>query len=79
MTANKTLRIRYDEVSFMIGYQAGLDGKRATSKIPPEVTDSLAYYSGLIEGLADRHIAPEKRKPQTHPKHATPEAGTDPR
>jgi hypothetical protein len=68
MPDEKRPAIEYDPHSWEVGYQAGLDGKTATSKIPPDVTDELAYWSALIEGQADRRKSPEERRPQTRPK-----------
>jgi ribosome modulation factor len=56
--------LRQDPQAWEAGYQAGLAGK--TGPAPPGV-DALAYYSGQIEGKADRAKPPEQRKPHTRP------------
>ena len=78
MTDPKRPAIEYNPDSWEAGYQAGLDGKTATSKIPPDVTDELAYYSALIEGQADRNKLPEERKPQTRQKPPAPPCSRTP-
>jgi excisionase family DNA binding protein len=65
--AVKASRIEYDRQSWDAGYQAGLDGKPATAPIPPEVTDPLAWYSGMIEGHAARKTANRPEAPEAHP------------
>jgi hypothetical protein len=43
---------RHDSNSWNAGYAAGLAGKR--SKCPDNVEDEQAWYSGYIEGQAER-------------------------
>jgi len=44
--------VRYDPASYRAGYTAGLVGRRNIA--PLEIVDSLAWYSGYIEGKATR-------------------------
>ena len=61
--------IKQDPTAWEAGYKAGLSGQATTA--PPGV-DGVAWYSGLIEGKADRSKAPEDRKPHTRPKAPQP-------
>ena len=75
MTDSKRGGVVLDEHSWDAGYNAGLAGKTATDRIPKDVTDYLAYLSGLIEGKADRLKPPDQRKPHTRQKAPAPGAG----
>jgi hypothetical protein len=44
--------VRYDRESYRAGYTAGLVGRPNIA--PPEIVDSLAWYSGYVEGKASR-------------------------
>jgi len=62
--------IEQDKKAWELGYQAGLEGKATTP--PPPGVDGVAFYSGVIEGKADRSKPPEDRKPHTPPKAPKP-------
>ncbi len=44
--------IRQDSKSWEAGHAAGLQGKR--NKCPSDIEDELAWYSGFVEGKAER-------------------------
>jgi hypothetical protein len=58
----KTSAVQIDPASWDAGYTAGLAGK---SGQPPDGINEFAYFSGIIEGKADRSKPAELRKSQT--------------
>jgi ribosome modulation factor len=50
--------ITQDPASWQAGYNAGMSGQNPQT-CPPEVPDSLAFWSGVIEGKAARARAAE--------------------
>jgi hypothetical protein len=60
-------KVKQNPKSWEADYQAGLIAPTAASgkKPLPQDLDSLSYYSGMIEGIADRAKPPEQRKPHT--------------
>ena len=61
--------VQIDPASWESGYNAGLTGKPGRL---PEGKDGLSFFSGLIEGKADRSKPAEQRKPHTRPEKPTP-------
>ena len=56
--------VTQDAKSWEAGYKAGHSGK--PTETPPPGVDPLSYFSGVIEGKADRHsgkVRPLVRKP----------------
>lgn len=60
----KTPAVQIDPASWDAGYTDGLAGK---SGQPPDGINEFAYFSGIIEGKADRSKPAEQRKSQTRP------------
>jgi len=50
-TATQSPKVRQDPKSWEAGYNAGFEGKAGG---PPAGVDGLSFYSGKIEGEADR-------------------------
>jgi len=59
-TAAQPPKVRQDPKAWETGYNAGLEGKAMR---PPAGIDGLAFYSGLIEGEADRKLGRRDHKP----------------
>jgi len=57
----KSPTVQIDAASRDAGYTAGLAGQ------PPDGLDEFAYFSGIIEGKADRSKPAEQRKSQNRP------------
>lgn len=60
----KSPAVQIDAASWDAGYTAGKAGK---SGQPPDGLDEFAYFSGIIEGKADRSKPAEQRKSQNQP------------
>ena len=60
----KSPAVQIDAASWDAGYIAGLAGK---SGQPPAGLDEFAYFSGIIEGKADRSKPAKQRKSQNWP------------
>jgi len=59
-------QLRYDAASWQAGYRAGYAGGKPAAP-PPGVADDLAFWSGVIEGQADRALpnsAPQQSGPR---------------
>lgn len=69
MTDTPRAAVEQHPADWQAGYDAGLAGQQIQ---PPRGVDGVAWYSGLIEGKADRSKPSEERKPQTRQRPPAP-------